>query len=151
MAAFRICLLRGCEVEGLSVFSFPVFLSFHSPFFDLLLLFFFSLLSLSYMLKKRESISSPFLHRVFLPGLRNLLVFFAVLAIGFGSWLETNDAIDDCSARAKISLLQVNMLRNISSNEVVPDTVSLGLWRHCFGYALNCTCTSHKLTYKLGK
>lgn len=103
-----------------------------------------------HMLKKRESTSSPFVHRVLVPGVRNLLIFFAALAIAFGSWLETNDAIDDCSARTQISFLQVNMLRNISSNEVLPDTVSFGLWRHCFVYALNCTCTSHELTYTLG-
>ncbi|KAI9249709.1 hypothetical protein BDA99DRAFT_608580 [Phascolomyces articulosus] len=91
---------------------------------------------------------SPFLHRVFLPSLRSTLLALAVLAIGFGSWLETNDSIDDCSVRNHLALSKVSLYRNLTSDTLSPDTVTFGLWKHCFIYALNCTCTPTRLTYE---
>ena len=102
------------------------------------------------MPRRNQQQSSPFIHRVFLPGLRSTLLVLAVLAISFGSWLETNDSIDSCSVRENLALQKVTLLRNISSDAFSPDTVTFGLWKHCFIYALNCTCTPASLTYKPG-
>ncbi|KAI9322849.1 hypothetical protein BX666DRAFT_2118019 [Dichotomocladium elegans] len=101
--------------------------------------------------RKRQALpsSSPFFHRVFLPGLRSTLLIFAVFAIGFGSWLETNRSIDDCAFRKEFTVQHVSLYRNLSSEDVLPDSVSFGLWRHCFIYALNCTCTAPRLNYGL--
>ncbi|KAI8139018.1 hypothetical protein BJV82DRAFT_564646 [Fennellomyces sp. T-0311] len=96
-----------------------------------------------------QSNQSPFLHQVFLPGLRSTLLALAVLAIGFGSWLETTDSIDSCSFRNSLALQKVSLLRNLSSDSISPDTVAFGLWKHCYIYTLNCTCTSSRLTYDL--
>ncbi|KAG0175955.1 hypothetical protein DFQ28_008540 [Apophysomyces sp. BC1034] len=48
-----------------------------------------------------------------------------------------------------MSLFTVNILQNISSHEVLPGSVTVGLWRHCFMYARNCTCAHTNLKYEL--
>ncbi|KAI9488165.1 hypothetical protein BDB00DRAFT_849557 [Zychaea mexicana] len=97
---------------------------------------------------RRSPESSPFLLYVFLPGLRSTLLAFAVLAIGFGSWLETTDSVDNCAFRSNLALQKVSLLRNLSSDTLSPDIVTFGLWKHCFIYALNCTCAPARLTYE---
>ncbi|KAI7860912.1 hypothetical protein BDC45DRAFT_493103 [Circinella umbellata] len=101
------------------------------------------------MPRRNQQQSSPFIHRVFLPNLRSTLLALAVLAISFGSWLETNDSFDDnCSMKDNFSIQKVTLLRNLSDDSFSPDVVTFGLWKHCFIYALNCTCTPSSLTYE---
>jgi hypothetical protein len=100
---------------------------------------------------RKQSPYGPFVERVILPSARIGALFLAVLAIGLGSWLETNDTIGDCSFKSSMSMHQVLLYRNISSNLTTPDSVSFGLWKHCYMYALNCSCTPASLKYQPGK
>ncbi|KAG2236295.1 hypothetical protein INT48_001358 [Thamnidium elegans] len=90
---------------------------------------------------RKRSPYGPFVERVLLPSVRIAALLLAVLAIGFGSWLETNDNASSCSFKSSMSLHQVFLYRNISSNLTTPDSVSFGLWKHCYMYALNCSST----------
>ncbi|KAI7881106.1 hypothetical protein K492DRAFT_236856 [Lichtheimia hyalospora FSU 10163] len=99
--------------------------------------------------RRKQKRSSPFIHHVLLPGLRSTILVLGVLAIAFGSWLETTPSIDDCTFKRQMSMRQVSLYRNLTDNDNLPDTVSFGLWRHCFIYALNCTCTTPNLSYGL--
>ncbi|KAI9336446.1 hypothetical protein BD770DRAFT_296732, partial [Pilaira anomala] len=96
----------------------------------------------------KRSPYGPFLEQVVLPAVRIGALLLAVLAIGFGSWLETNDNASSCSFKSSMSLHQVYLYRNISSNLTTPDSVSFGLWKHCYMYALNCSCTPTNLKYQ---
>lgn len=100
---------------------------------------------------RKQSPYGPFVERVLFPSVRIGALFLAVLAIGFGSWLETNDNIESCSFRSSMSMQQVFLYRNISSNLTTPDSVSFGLWKHCYMYALNCSCTPASLKYQPGR
>ncbi|GAA5813058.1 hypothetical protein MFLAVUS_006525 [Mucor flavus] len=97
---------------------------------------------------RKRSPYGPFVERVLLPSVRIGALLLAVLAIGFGSWLETNDNASSCSFKSSMSLHQVFLYRNISSNLTTPDSVSFGLWKHCYMYALNCSCTPTNLKYQ---
>lgn len=100
---------------------------------------------------RKQSPYGPFVERVLLPALRIGLLLLIVLAIGFGSWLETNESVGDCSFKSGISFHQVHLYRNITSNLTTPDSVSFGLWKSCYFYALNCSCTPTNLRYQPGK
>ncbi|KAI8359975.1 hypothetical protein BD560DRAFT_491754 [Blakeslea trispora] len=89
-----------------------------------------------------------FIGQVILPTTRLCCLLLAVLAIGFGSWLETNQANQDCDFKSSLSVQQIYLYRNISSNITTPDSVSFGLWRSCYFYPLNCTCSSTNLHYQ---
>ncbi|GAA5804812.1 hypothetical protein HPULCUR_010320 [Helicostylum pulchrum] len=97
---------------------------------------------------RKRSPYGPFVERVLLPSVRIGALLLAVLAIGFGSWLETNDNASSCSFKSSMSMHQVFLYRNISSNLTTPDSVSFGLWKHCYMYALNCSCTPTNLKYQ---
>ncbi|KAI8375054.1 hypothetical protein EDC96DRAFT_497711 [Choanephora cucurbitarum] len=99
-------------------------------------------------LKEKQPPYSPFIERVVLPTTRLSCLLLAVLAVGFGSWLETNQANQDCNFRNSLSVHQIQLYRNISSNVTTPDSVSFGLWKSCYFYALNCTCSSTNLHYQ---
>ncbi|KAI8047349.1 uncharacterized protein B0P05DRAFT_566204 [Gilbertella persicaria] len=98
--------------------------------------------------KRKKSPYGPFVEQVFMPSLRLACLLFAVLAIGFASWLETNDSIQDCTFKNSMSFHQIQLYRNISSNVTTPDSVSFGLWKSCYFYALNCTCSPTNLRYQ---
>jgi hypothetical protein len=100
---------------------------------------------------RKQSPYGPFVRRVMLPAFRIGLLLAALLAIGFGSWLETNDSFESCSFKNSMSFHQVYLYRNISSNLTTPDSVSFGLWKSCYFYALNCSCTLTNLYYEPGK
>ncbi|KAI7900461.1 uncharacterized protein BX663DRAFT_517711 [Cokeromyces recurvatus] len=97
---------------------------------------------------RKQSPYGPFVERVFLPAFRISVLFLALLAIIISSWLETNDSIESCAFRNTMSFHQVHLYRNISSNLTIPDSVSFGLWKSCYFYALNCTCSSTNLKYQ---
>ncbi|KAK4515067.1 transcription regulator gal80 [Mucor velutinosus] len=97
---------------------------------------------------RKQSPYGPFVERVLLPALRIGLLLLILLAIGFGSWLETNESITDCSFKSSMSFHQVYLYRNITSNLTTPDSVSFGLWKTCYFYALNCSCTPTNLRYQ---
>jgi hypothetical protein len=100
---------------------------------------------------RKQSPYGPFIERVLLPAFRIGTLLLVVLAIGLGSWLETNDTIEDCGLKSSMSFHQVYLFRNISSNLTTPDSVSFGLWKSCYFYALNCSCTLTNLRYQPGK
>lgn len=100
---------------------------------------------------RKQSPYGPFVKRVMLPAFRVGLLLAASLAIGFGSWLETNDSLGGCAFKSSMSFHQVYLYRNISSNLTTPDSVSFGLWKSCYFYALNCSCTLTNLYYEPGK
>lgn len=100
---------------------------------------------------RKQSPYGPFVEYVVLPAIRIGVLLLSILAIGFGSWLETNDHIDDCSFKSSMSLHQVFLYRNITNNMTTPDSVSFGLWKHCYIYALNCSCSPANLRYQPGK
>ena len=100
---------------------------------------------------RKQSPYGPFVERVVFPSIRIGALFLAVLAIGFGSWFGTNDSIESCSFASSMAMQQIFLYRNISSNITTPDSVSIGLWKHCYMYALNCSCTPASLTYQPGK
>ncbi|CEP10641.1 hypothetical protein [Parasitella parasitica] len=91
---------------------------------------------------RKQSPYGPFVERVLLPALRIGLLLLIVLAIGFGSWLETNESTGDCAFKNSMSFHQVYLYRNITSNLTTPDSVSFGLWKTCYFYALNCSYVS---------
>ncbi|KAI8637293.1 hypothetical protein BD408DRAFT_478203 [Parasitella parasitica] len=97
---------------------------------------------------RKQSPYGPFVERVLLPTLRIGLLLLIVLAVGFGSWLETSESISDCSFKSSMSFHQVYLYRNITSNLTTPDSVSFGLWKTCYFYALNCSCTPTNLRYQ---
>lgn len=74
----------------------------------------------------------------------------AVLAIGFGSWLETTTSIQNRAFRRHMAMTEVSLFRNISDDSIMPDSVTFGLWRHCFIYSLDSACSSVQLTYDIG-
>ncbi|KAG1443646.1 hypothetical protein G6F56_010597 [Rhizopus delemar] len=97
---------------------------------------------------RKQSPYGPFVEYVVLPAIRIGLLFLSIIAIGFGSWLETNDQIDQCSFKSTVSLHQVFLFRNITNNMTTPDSVSFGLWKHCYIYSHNCTCSPTNLRYQ---
>ncbi|KAI9254054.1 hypothetical protein BY458DRAFT_442926 [Sporodiniella umbellata] len=100
------------------------------------------------MRKEATSHNSPFIEYVVLPTIRMGALLVACVMIGLGSWLETNDGVTDCGFKSSLSLHQVYMYRNISSNITTPDSVSFGLWKHCYIYPHNCSCTPTSLKYQ---
>jgi hypothetical protein len=100
---------------------------------------------------RKQSPYGPFVQRVLLPTLRIGTILLALLAICLASWLETNESFDSCSFKSSMALHQVFLFRNITSNLTTPDSVSFGLWKHCYVYALNCSCTPTNLNYQPGK
>ncbi|ORE01559.1 hypothetical protein BCV72DRAFT_258727 [Rhizopus microsporus var. microsporus] len=97
---------------------------------------------------RRESPYGPFVEHVLLPAIRIGVLALSILAIGFGSWFETNETINDCTFKSTMSMHQVFLYRNITSNLTTPDSVSFGLWKHCYIYALNCSCSPTNLRYQ---
>ncbi|KAI9487787.1 MAG: hypothetical protein EXX96DRAFT_554645 [Benjaminiella poitrasii] len=97
---------------------------------------------------RKQSPYGPFVERVFLPAFRISVLFLALLAIIFGSWLETNDSTNNCSFKNTMSIHQIHLYRNITSNLTTPDSVSFGLWKSCYFYALNCSCSTTNLRYQ---
>ncbi|ORZ18611.1 hypothetical protein BCR42DRAFT_489949 [Absidia repens] len=90
-----------------------------------------------------------FIHKVLLPNIRTILLVLAVVALGCGSWLETNTS-NDCAFQNTISVFEVSIYQNISDPyALTPSSVTFGLWKHCFYYAQNCTCTPIRLNYQL--
>ncbi|CAO3598962.1 unnamed protein product [Absidia cylindrospora] len=90
-----------------------------------------------------------FIHKVLLPNIRTILLVLAVVALGCGSWLETNTS-NDCAFQNTISVFEVSIYQNISDPyALTPSSVTFGLWKHCFYYAQNCTCTPISLNYQL--
>ncbi|KAI8971898.1 hypothetical protein BDF20DRAFT_825011 [Mycotypha africana] len=102
----------------------------------------------STIVARKESPYNPFLTQVLLPGFRIGIIFLALVVIGLSTWLETNESIEDCSFRSSLSFHQIYLYRNISSNLTTPDSVSFGLWKSCYLYALNCSCTPTNLKYQ---
>ncbi|KAI8884172.1 hypothetical protein K501DRAFT_332844 [Backusella circina FSU 941] len=100
------------------------------------------------MTVERQTSSGSFSQLVLLPKIRIGLILLAVLAIGFGSWLETNESVSSCSFKSSLAMHQVFLYRNISSNLTTPDSVTFGLWRHCYIYALNCSCSPVNMKYQ---
>lgn len=103
------------------------------------------------MTVERQASSGSFFQLVLLPKIRIGLILLGVLAIGFGSWLETNTSVSSCSFKSSLAMHQVFLYRNISSNLTTPDSVTFGLWRHCYIYALNCSCSPIDMKYQPGK
>lgn len=93
---------------------------------------------------------SSFRKKVIYPSIRIGVSLLAVLAIGFASWLETNESVDSCTFKNSLSFHQVHLYQNISSNLTTPDSVSFGLWKTCYFYSLNCTCSPTNIKYEPG-
>ncbi|KAI8339472.1 hypothetical protein BC941DRAFT_511831 [Chlamydoabsidia padenii] len=73
----------------------------------------------------------------------------AVVALGCGSWLETHPTTD-CGFQTAMSVFEVSIYQNISDRyALTPSSVTFGLWKHCFYYAQNCTCTPVTLGYEI--
>lgn len=89
--------------------------------------------------------------KVVYPSIRFGVLFLAALAIGFASWLETNESVDSCTFKNSLSFQQIHLYQNISSNLTTPDSVSIGLWKSCYFYSLNCTCSPTNIKYQPGK
>ncbi|KAI9301742.1 hypothetical protein BJ944DRAFT_271014 [Cunninghamella echinulata] len=91
-----------------------------------------------------------FVYKVLLPNLRTILLGLACIAIGCGSFLETNKITNDCTFHNTMSLFEVSIYQNISDRyAITPTSVTFGLWRQCYYFAQNCTCTPVTLNYQL--
>lgn len=92
-----------------------------------------------------------FIYKVLLPNIRTILLVVAAVALGCGSWLETHPTTD-CAFQTAMSVFEVSIYQNISDRyALTPSSVTFGLWKHCFYYAQNCTCTPISLGYEIGK
>ncbi|KAI8099901.1 uncharacterized protein BX664DRAFT_322357 [Halteromyces radiatus] len=90
-----------------------------------------------------------FIHKVLLPNVRTILLVLGVIALGCSSWLETNIS-GDCTFQSSMSVFEVSIYQNISDPyALTPSSVSFGLWKHCFYYTQNCTCTPVSLNYEI--
>ncbi|KAI8335192.1 hypothetical protein BC941DRAFT_503915 [Chlamydoabsidia padenii] len=97
----------------------------------------------------KRSSYDVFIHKVLLPNLRTILLLLAVVALGCGSWLETNSTTD-CGFQSTMTVFEVSIYQNISDKyALTPTSVTFGLWKHCFYYAQNCTCTPITLGYEI--
>ncbi|KAI8391187.1 uncharacterized protein BYT42DRAFT_185076 [Radiomyces spectabilis] len=98
---------------------------------------------------RKPSQYRPFVDRVFLPAVRTLLTVVGLFALIAATWIETSPSIDSCGFRSNMAILDVSVYRNISEHLDAPDTVTFGLWKHCFIYSRNCTCADTKLNYEV--
>ncbi|ORX51968.1 hypothetical protein DM01DRAFT_1384224 [Hesseltinella vesiculosa] len=90
-----------------------------------------------------------FLHNVFLRNLRTLLLVIGLVALGLGSWLETINT-STCSVETSMAMFEVAIFQNLSDHySITPSAVTFGLWRQCFYFEQNCTCTTPSLRYQM--
>jgi hypothetical protein len=111
------------------------------------------------MLSHREDESDgpsySFWRHKLIPIIRVLMLLLATIFILLSVWLETSAHYDSPSSfinEIAMYTVKINSHTNLSdSYAAVPDTVSFGLWKHCFGYIDSFRCLDQNLLYGLGK
>ncbi|CAO3666461.1 unnamed protein product [Umbelopsis ramanniana] len=97
--------------------------------------------------------SYSFWRHKLIPIIRVLLLFLAIIFILLSVWLETGGHYDSPSSfinEIAMYTVKINSHMNLSdSHTAVPDTVSFGLWKHCFGYIDSFRCLDQNLLYAL--
>ncbi|KAI9286662.1 hypothetical protein BC943DRAFT_321140 [Umbelopsis sp. AD052] len=109
------------------------------------------------MLSHREGESDgprySFWRHKLIPIIRVLMLLCATIFILLSLWLETGGHYDSPSSFANeiaMYTVKINSHMNLSdSHAAVPDTVSFGLWKHCFGYIDSFRCLDQNLLYAL--
>ncbi|KAH8548335.1 hypothetical protein BGW37DRAFT_179778 [Umbelopsis sp. PMI_123] len=88
-----------------------------------------------------------------IPTVRVLVLLLATIFVLLSVWLETSGRYESPSSFASniaMYTVKINSHMNLSdSYTAVPDTVSFGLWRHCFGYIDTFRCLDQNLLYAL--
>lgn len=110
---------------------------------------------LSYKEEDNDGPDYSFCRHKLLPIARVLMLLLATVFVLLSVWLETGGRYDSPSPFAEhiaMYTVQINPHMNLSdSHTAVPDVVSFGLWKHCFGYIDAFRCLDQNLLYTLGE
>lgn len=83
-----------------------------------------------------------------------VIIAFACLSLGFGSFLETNDLLysSSPSISQSLSIFKVTMVSSAATKN--PDAyLTFGLWRYCISNDNSSTsiCSPIKMNFEIGK